>query len=719
MTISEPRDVPPGVPANLITPTGNMPAIGVPNSQDYARLIFAAPYFEQIPIAEIIQPSVTEAVENALPSLIPPYVDAAVLAGVQQYSVLLTGSTMSGPLFLSPLMPTQPSQAATMAYVDAMLATAGIPEVPPVPQGQVWARETGQWVPISQSEGTFLPLAGGSMQGIINMSGNTITNMAAVPAMPNGAAPAQWVLNQIASVSLYQGTWDADTNAPDLTQLSVRVNGYTWIALTSSPAGVVIGPAIPGLQGMTIYNGDTIIYSTVAGQFQAIHAGGLTLPEADARYVQLAGSQMSGALLLNADATQNMQAVTYQQLEAAVANTVTPDAPADGQAYLRVGVGTNRWVPGLPLAGGILTGALTLAGNATTAMMPVPLQQMTSAITASTAGLLPIAGGTMTGPIVLNGNATTNLNPVPLQQLNGMLGSYLPLTGGTLSGNLTVQNSGGQSAYLMNTTNGPGIATGSLWRSVVATSGNYAIQMNTAAAGDFSTALQAYVCQPNGNTTVTGSLQAGALVSVGAVTAAGDVVATGVLQAGGTGGPYWQNAGGTMLCQQSVQTDGNFLNANGSYMSQFPGTTGGIILQSAGGGAFYQIITSGPDPVYQWNGGGENIMTLDSAGTLYIRGTLVQGSDVTEKERIEPITGGLELVRQLLPKRFYWKDREADQKEHWGFIAQDVESAIPAAVSGHVPSGVLCLEEMGIVAAAVAAIKELAARVEALEGAVA
>lgn len=435
---NEPRSVPPGVPSNLVTPQGNMPAIGVPNSQDYARLIFSAPYFEQIPIAEIIQPSVTEAVEAALPSLIPPYVDQAVLAGVQQYAVLLTGSTMTGPLFLNPLMPTADSQAATKAYVDTMLATAGIPEVPPVPTGQVWARETGQWVPISQSEGTFLPLTGGTMGGSINMSGNTITNMAAVPAMPNGAAPAQWVLNQIASVSLFQGQWDADTNTPDLTQLSVRVNGYTWIAITTSPSGVVVGPAIPGLQGKTVFNGDTLYYSTVDGAFFAIHAGGLTLPEAQSLFVLLAGSQMSGALLLNADATQNMQAVTFQQLQAAVANTVTPDAPADGQAYLRVGVGTNRWVPGLPLAGGILTGALTLSGPGASGNNAVTVAQMNSAISGAGAGFLPIAGGTMTGALVLNGNATANLNAVPLQQLNATLNTYAPLQNPAFSGVPTV-----------------------------------------------------------------------------------------------------------------------------------------------------------------------------------------------------------------------------------------------------------------------------------------
>ena len=660
MTVdNEPRGVPPGVPANLITPQGNVPAIGVPNTQDYARLVFSAPYFETIAIAEVIQPSVTEAVENALPSLIPPYVDNAVLAGIQQYAVLLTGSTMSGPLFLSPLMPTADSQAATKAYVDAMLATAGIPEVPPVPQGQIWARETGQWVPISQSEGTFLPLTGGTMGGSINMSGNTITNMAAVPAMPNGAAPAQWVLNQIASVSLYQGTWDADTNTPDLTQLSTHVNAYTWIAITTSVSGVVIGAAIPGLQGMTIFNGDTIIYSTAQGAFSAIHAGGITLPEADARYVMLAGSQMSGALLLNSDATQNMQAVTFQQLEAAVANTVTPDAPADGQAYLRVGVGTNRWVPGLPLAGGILTGSLTLAGNATTALMPVPLQQMTSAITAAAAGLLPIAGGTMTGPIVLASNATTNLNPVPLQQLNSMLATYatqafvtagfLPLTGGTLTGTLNIGSSG----------------------VTLATNGQ--VNANAIAAGAIASA---------------GNLLVAQAMAIGGATLAAPLALSlpGESYLWGPGGGGW-----------------GLSTANNTY-------------------TFYCQNTS--DPAMGLSQSGTLLMQVFSTGNMTIHGTLSQGSDATGKTNINPITQGISLVRQLLPKSFQriipdGAPANAQNPVQWGFIAQDVQPVIPQAV-GETPAiednaSTLTLDITGILAAVTNAVKQLDQRCSALE----
>lgn len=51
---------------------------------------------------------------------------------------------------------------------------------------------------------------------------------------------------------------------------------------------------------------------------------------------------------------------------------------------------------------------------------------------------LPLSGGVLTGPLTLAGNATGALNPVPLQQLQA---GYLPLTGGTISGNLTISGS--------------------------------------------------------------------------------------------------------------------------------------------------------------------------------------------------------------------------------------------------------------------------------------
>jgi hypothetical protein len=407
-------------------PQGAIPKLGIPDSMDIPRLVYAAPYFTTVPLAELIEPSVLEAVESMLPGLVPPYVQDAANTAVAQQAVMLTGSTMSGALYLNPTLPTQPSQAASMAYVDLMISTAGVPEVPPTPVGQTWARQTGQWVPVDETGGVFLPITGGTMQGAINMSGNGITNLPAIPQMPNGAASATWVLNQIAANSLYQGTWTPETNTPDLTLPGNHQNGFTWICVTSNTSGVVVSQPIPGLQGLTVYNGDNIIYGALVGQFQIVRSGGLSLGEAQALFLPLAGGQMSGALLLNEDATSTMQATTLQQVEALAA---FPESPTDGQVYGRQGLSTS-WMPVLPLGGGVLTGQLTLAANAVQPLNAVPLQQLNSTL----GGYVPLAGNaTIIGPLTmsgaganltLNSNAAANLQAVPLQQLTSTLATY-------------------------------------------------------------------------------------------------------------------------------------------------------------------------------------------------------------------------------------------------------------------------------------------------------
>lgn len=607
------------------TPQGAVVALGIPDSQDYPRLVYCAPYFTQVPLAELIEPAVTEAVEAMLPSLVPPYVDQAANAAVQQLAVLLAGSTMSGPLFLNPVMPTQPAQAASMAYVDAMIATAGVPEVPATPIGQTWARQVGQWVPISSEEGTFLPLAGGTMQGSINMSGNTITNMAALPVMPNGAAPAQWVLSQIASVSLYQGLWDMDTYTPDLTQLSTHVNGYTWIAITASTSGVDIVPAIPGLQGKTIFNGDTVIWSNTAGAFQYIHAGGLSLPEAEALFLQLAGGQMSGPLLLNADATSAMQAVTYQQFEGAISGFVTPDAPGDGQAYLRIGL-THAWTPGVPITGATMTGALILSGNATNGLGAVTLNQLNATLTGA---FVPISGGTMTGLLVLSGNATAGFNPVPLSQMNASLGAYLPLGGGTLTGSLGVNPTAASSVAAPLTVGGQGISynafAGGANIAFSYTAPNFFAYVGGTQIGPLMTSAQvagAYIPLSGGTatgtlaTTNTGDISSGRNLNVAGwaqisgnngsglalnivngyvniVTPAGD---NGITITGGTGGANI-DAAGNIIGRNGLQSGNALQVTNGAASSIYcttlslTGASGGGNLNASGQGYFGTTLT--------------------------------------------------------------------------------------------------------------------------------
>ena len=64
------------------------------------------------------------------------------------------------------------------------------------------------------------------------------------------------------------------------------------------------------------------------------------------------------------------------------------------------------------------------------------------AVLSTTTGgkFLPLSGGTLTGPLTLAANATLALQAVTLQQLNSAVGvgPFLPLTGGTVTGTLTL-----------------------------------------------------------------------------------------------------------------------------------------------------------------------------------------------------------------------------------------------------------------------------------------
>ena len=122
---------------------------------------------------------------------------------------------------------------------------------------------------------------------------------------------------------------------------------------------------------------------------------------------------------------------------------VPPEAPLGGLAYLRIGgnqANPGSWVPGLPISGGTLTGALTLDGNATAALQPVTLQQMNSV----TNLLAPINNPTFTGTVTIPAGAS--------------IAGYLPLSGGTLSGalgvNAAITSSTGSSAFGPTTING-------------------------------------------------------------------------------------------------------------------------------------------------------------------------------------------------------------------------------------------------------------------------
>jgi hypothetical protein len=88
----------------------------------------------------------------------------------------------------------------------------------------------------------------------------------------------------------------------------------------------------------------------------------------------------------------------------------------------------------LPLAGGTLTGELTLAADPL-----APLQAVTKQYAdAGAAAAIPKAGGTMTGALTLSANPSSPLQAATKQYVDSQVGTALPLSGGTLSGALTL-----------------------------------------------------------------------------------------------------------------------------------------------------------------------------------------------------------------------------------------------------------------------------------------
>jgi hypothetical protein len=162
--------------------------------------------------------------------------------------------------------------------------------------------------------GQYLPLVGGTMQGPIVQS--------IAPAVPFDLANKEYVDLAVTDAVHYQGIHDP-TTAPPTAVPPPNEAGDFWIA---DPAGASAAGFAPGIAtGTPIASGDWLIWSGT--QWSHLPGGQLTIQEADARYVNIAGDVMTGpaTLTLPLDgAIGSMEAVTVQQLEAAIASIPPP-----------------------------------------------------------------------------------------------------------------------------------------------------------------------------------------------------------------------------------------------------------------------------------------------------------------------------------------------------------------------------------------------------------
>ncbi|MCK5170407.1 MAG: tail fiber domain-containing protein [Bacteroidales bacterium] len=100
--------------------------------------------------------------------------------------------------------------------------------------------------------------------------------------------------------------------------------------------------------------------------------------------------------------------------------------------------------------------------------------------------------------------------------------------------------------------------------------------------------------------------------------------------------------------------------------------------------------------------------TLDVNGT--IRGTVITSSDERLKSNIKPLEKNLELLRSLNGFSYNYKnDVESginSQKEHFGFIAQELEKSLPNLVYED-DEGILSVDYISMIPVLVEAVKEL------------
>lgn len=165
-------------------------------------------------------------------------------------------------------------------------------------------------------------------------------------------------------------------------------------------------------------------------------------------------------------------------------------------------------------------------------------------------------------------------------------------------------------------------------------------------------------------------------------------------------------------------------------IGQSTSTTPGYSTEgSVVGIAFNLFGTSGrvfisQDAFSQWNMTTTgNVLVFAQSGTT-VGGISITGSttsfntssDYRLKEDVEPLTGALARVAKLKPSRFRFKAEKKSAKKIDGFLAHEVAQVVPEAVTGEKDGDEMQgLDLSKLVPVTIAALQELAARVEALE----
>lgn len=336
----------------------------------------------------------------------------------------------------------------------------------------------------------------------------------------------------------------------------------------------------------------------------------------------------------------------------------------------------------LPKAGGTMTGYLTLNGTPTADLHAATKKYADDKF-------LPLAGGAMTGFITLHAAPSLDLHPTTKKYVDDKVSASVAgvskVNGKTGDVTLTAADVG--AAATSHTHPLTAItATGAVAGQIVAFNGTALATVN----------FPINITDPNFvSVTASGAISSASVSVSGAVTSGS--VSTGSIKSG--------------PIAQFTSSKSAFTNNNGSSFALES-------YSSVGPSAAIRTDSSG-SPLIRFFSSGATI-----AGDIINNGSSVAyntTSDYRLKENVQDYTGGLAALKALRPVSYNWKKTPSGPRID-GFIAHEVQSVIPQAVSGQkdqvdkdgniVPQGI---DHSLLVPALVSAVKELTAKVEALE----
>jgi len=136
------------------------------------------------------------------------------------------------------------------------------------------------------------------------------------------------------------------------------------------------------------------------------------------------------------------------------------------------------------------------------------------------------------------------------------------------------------------------------------------------------------------------------------------------------------NDGGDLLI-------GTHLTTSSEKLKVYSGGNGCYFQSASGGGEAVSVHRSGANGTFVnfINANGSSCGNINNASGIN-NVTYSTSSDYRLKENVVDMTGAIDRIKTLQPKRFSWIEQEADSANTDGFLAHEVSSIIPEAVTG-------------------------------------